>query len=136
MQQAIQRLSSEEIEDMPDDKKAQALSMLNYIQDDYEALNNASEDDSLFDPECVDSARYTGSTPLTFCPLQISGRSQICGCSLLSIAVNPNFANSLSRDTQLDSHHHACLIGGATNESYSCSWLTHHSGSRSVVGGT
>ncbi|KAJ9093623.1 hypothetical protein QFC20_007082 [Naganishia adeliensis] len=67
MQQAIQRLSFEEIEDMPDDKKAQALSMLNYIQDDYKTLNNASEDDSLFDPESLEEAK---SADAASCRLQ------------------------------------------------------------------
>lgn len=75
MQQAIQRLSSEEIEDITNDKEAQALSMLKYIQDDYKTLNNAVEDDSLFDPECVDSSRQTSGESLTLCALQIPGRS-------------------------------------------------------------
>jgi hypothetical protein len=54
LQQAIQRLSPEEHEDMTDDKKAQALRMLKVIQDDYKKLNTAEEDDSLFDPESVE----------------------------------------------------------------------------------
>lgn len=66
MQQAIQRLSSEELEDINDDKKAQADLMLNSIKDGYKTLNNFSEDDSLFDPECVGGARFREGRRLIF----------------------------------------------------------------------
>jgi hypothetical protein len=55
MQHAIRQLSSENDEDendaMDDDRKAQREAMLNHIKTSYKALNKASEDDSLFDPE-------------------------------------------------------------------------------------
>lgn len=52
MQYAIRQLSAEDEEDaMDDERKAQAEPMLNHIRDSYKALNNLSEDDSLFDPE-------------------------------------------------------------------------------------
>lgn len=51
MQQAIQRLTSADIEELSVDKKTEARSMLECIQADYKKLNDAVEDDSLFDPE-------------------------------------------------------------------------------------
>lgn len=52
MQHAIRQLSAEDEDDpMDNDRKAQAEDMLNHIKDSYKALNKASDDDSLFDPE-------------------------------------------------------------------------------------